>query len=168
MAWSLTGPAATENASPTAPRPRPPQPMSARRIVLFSAACTHGTPVAVRTTPAATAAPSLSASRREAWGSVRFVGAVSRFMAVLLVTVVLTTWDRLPARLFHRQAGSLPHVKASVCLCPLIISYSLEVKDLRDLMSNRFAGSREPAAHRYLQMENVRSRLACVAHLLHT
>ncbi len=74
---------ATENASATAPRPRPPQPIRARRIVLSDAACTHGTPEE-STAPAAIAPPSLITSRRVVWGSVRLAGPIGRLMVVLL------------------------------------------------------------------------------------
>src|SRR3954454_23158185 len=43
MATSRIGLFCTERASPTAPVPRPPQPTSARRIVLSSPAWTEGT-----------------------------------------------------------------------------------------------------------------------------
>ena len=52
-------------ALPTAPLPRPPQPIRARRIVLFSPAWTRGIPTLSRADPAAAAPVHRKNSRRE-------------------------------------------------------------------------------------------------------
>ena len=61
----LDRPAGRSNASAAAPLPRPPQPISARRIVLSSAACTRGIATAASAEPAASLPLHCKNSRRE-------------------------------------------------------------------------------------------------------
>ena len=65
MATSLTGPLVEFMALATAPLPRPPQPISARRIVLSSAAWTRGIITPANAEAAATLPPHFKKSRRE-------------------------------------------------------------------------------------------------------
>ena len=57
MTVSLTGPPVASKALTTAPLPRPPQPISASRIVLSSAACTCGMATPAKAVPAAAVPP---------------------------------------------------------------------------------------------------------------
>src|SRR5439155_19249178 len=64
IATSFTGPAAVERPLTSAPHPRPPQPVNARRIVLSSAAKTFGMLTPANDDAAAIAEPFLRNSRR--------------------------------------------------------------------------------------------------------
>ena len=65
MACNVTGPRSADRASPTAPLPRPPVPIRARRIVLSSPACTAGITLPANAAAAATLPVRLRNSRRE-------------------------------------------------------------------------------------------------------
>lgn len=65
MATSLQGPLGDSNALTTAPLPRPPQPIKARRIVLSSAAWTCGIATPAKAVPAVNTPHCFKKSRRE-------------------------------------------------------------------------------------------------------
>src|ERR1017187_8285055 len=68
MTASFTGPLGESKASATAPQPRPPQPIRARRMVLSSAAWTQGMLTPASAEVAATALPRARNARRERTG----------------------------------------------------------------------------------------------------
>jgi hypothetical protein len=70
---------------PTAPLPRPPQPISARRMVLSSAAWTRGMTTLAKLEAAAAAVPHCKNWRREAPGDDSCGDCFTRVIAFLLL-----------------------------------------------------------------------------------
>src|SRR5438874_1309747 len=103
MATSLVGPVLTDMASPAAPVPRPPQPISATEMLLFSAAWTCGIIMPANADAAAILPEALNNSRRD---RPRFVGELTTYLLILGKAGRISGWQILVSS-FHGESQSI-------------------------------------------------------------